>query len=306
MSERLVRLLTLSLCLLGMAGCKCCGKKQCCPPPCGRPGCPLATQTVPPAQPLLPGPPGPGPVGPPPGPAAAQPGVPPAAPAWPPPSNPAPAPGVPGSTRYYAPAESRWEPAGRPEIRLAAPEAVSTDRKGPNASAVAQVDFSTPAPAASRALTPALPVGIPQFAEVQRGVASGLKPDLDGLDWLKANGFRTVVHVRAAGEDDSADRRQVEKRGLKFVSLECAPGALTRPLVEEFGQLTQDSFNQPVFVYDRDGSLAGGLWYLHFALNQRLPEPEARAGAARLGFKEEAGPQFATMGQAVRQLLGRQ
>ena len=43
-------------------------------------------------------------------------------------------------------------------------------------------------------------------------VTSGLRPQLDGLDWLQAHGYRTVLHIRAPGEDDTADRRQVEKR----------------------------------------------------------------------------------------------
>src|SRR5262249_23536381 len=68
---------------------------------------------------------------------------------------------------------------------------------------------------------PALPVGIPGLAEVKPRVATGLRPSaIDGLDWLQAKGYRTVVHLRRPGEDDTADRRQFEKRGLQFVSLE--------------------------------------------------------------------------------------
>ena len=59
-------------------------------------------------------------------------------------------------------------------------------------------------------------------------VASGLRPLLDGgLDWLQANGYRTVLHLRQPGEDDTADRKQVEKRGMKYLSMEVSPETLT-------------------------------------------------------------------------------
>ena len=32
-------------------------------------------------------------------------------------------------------------------------------------------------------------------------------------DWLAANGYKTVLHLRAPGEDDVTDRRQFEARG---------------------------------------------------------------------------------------------
>ena len=41
----------------------------------------------------------------------------------------------------------------------------------------------------------------------QKEVTSGLKPSLDGLEWLQANHYRAVLHVRQPGEDDSADRQ---------------------------------------------------------------------------------------------------
>jgi protein tyrosine phosphatase (PTP) superfamily phosphohydrolase (DUF442 family) len=133
--------------------------------------------------------------------------------------------------------------------------------------------------------TPALPVGIPQFAAAGPKIACGLKPDLDGLDWLKANGFQTVVHVRAAGEDDSADRRQIEKRGMKYVAIDCSTATPSRPLVDEFSRTVTDRANQPIFVYDRNGSLTGGLWYQHYRLTERLADGDARVRAVRLGLQ---------------------
>ena len=132
-----------------------------------------------------------------------------------------------------------------------------------------------------------LPVGIPQFAVAKDQVASGLKPLQDGFDWLKENGYRAVLHLRQPGEEDSTDRQQVESRGLKFVSLEIAPQTLSRTVIEDFIRLVDDRANLPLFIYDRDGTLAGGLWYLYFRTADRATEADAHAKAARLGLRSD-------------------
>jgi protein tyrosine phosphatase (PTP) superfamily phosphohydrolase (DUF442 family) len=125
----------------------------------------------------------------------------------------------------------------------------------------------------------------------------------DGLDWLKENGYRTVLHLRRPGEDDAADRRQVEKRGMTYRSLEVSPQTLTRPLVDEFNRIVADPKDQPLFVYDRDGTLAGALWYLNFRTALADSDEAARRKAARLGLKEDAGEEQKTLWVAIQKLL---
>jgi protein tyrosine phosphatase (PTP) superfamily phosphohydrolase (DUF442 family) len=152
-----------------------------------------------------------------------------------------------------------------------------------------------------------LPVGIPQFALAHERVASGLRPLLDdGLDWLQANGYRTVLHLKRPGEDDATDRRQVEKRGLKYLTLEVSPQALTRQLVDEFNRLVGDSAGLPLFIYDRDGALAGSLWYLHFRVAEQAGDDDARVRAGALGLREERDDAHREMWLAVQRLLSEQ
>jgi protein tyrosine phosphatase (PTP) superfamily phosphohydrolase (DUF442 family) len=155
-----------------------------------------------------------------------------------------------------------------------------------------------------RAPTPALPSGIPQFALAKDQVASGQKPFLDGLDWLKANGYRTVLHIRLLGEDGSADQKLVENRGLRYVTMEISPATLTRQTCEEFNRKVADSSTYPLFVYDRDGMLAGGLWYVYFRLNEGATDSAARTKATRVGFHEDPNGDHRDMWQAVRRVLG--
>jgi hypothetical protein len=148
-----------------------------------------------------------------------------------------------------------------------------------------------------------LPVGIPEFAPaLPERVASGRKPTLDGLDWLKANGYKAALALRRPGESESADRKQLEQRGLKPLSLEVSPATLTAATVEAFARTVSDPSSQPLFVYDADGSLAGPLWYLYFRRVERLTDEVARLRAGRLGLRESAGGPHAEMWVAAQKL----
>jgi protein tyrosine phosphatase (PTP) superfamily phosphohydrolase (DUF442 family) len=150
-----------------------------------------------------------------------------------------------------------------------------------------------------------LPVGIPQFAEVNPRVATGLRPALDdGLDWLAANGYRTVVNLHLPGEDDQAERLQVEKRGLTYVSVALAPETFTRAQADDFVALVRDQARQPLFVHDRDGALAGPLWYYVFRSADNLAPEAALARARTLGLREERGGPYQALWLAVQRVLG--
>ncbi|MBL8795578.1 MAG: hypothetical protein JNM56_16855 [Planctomycetia bacterium] len=259
MTLRWMHLLLLAGSLLTLSGCQACGRKKCCqpvpPPPCGggplpprigTAGPPPVSLTAPPAQPTFPG-------------------------AAPPPPGAFPPSPPPNSANYYGVPPQSPAPAAPSDVRLTPPEtagpAVTENRVSPS-----------PSP------SPLLPVGIPQFYQVQPRLAGGLKPDGEGLDWLRANGYQTVLHVRAFDEDDSAEQREVERRGMKFISM-ISDRVPTQVQMEAFNRLLQDSAAQPLFVYDRDGMLAGGLWYQYFRQVLGLSEDEARTRATRLGWK---------------------
>jgi hypothetical protein len=152
--------------------------------------------------------------------------------------------------------------------------------------------------------TPSLPAGIPRFARAKNRVAAGLRPiSIDGIRWLAANGYKTVLHVKAPGEDDATDSRQFKAHGLNFFSLEVGL-PLTREAVEEFNHMIGDPGNQPLFVYDSDGLLAGALWYLHFRIADGASEEDARNKAAQLGLKDDQSPEAKRMWLAIQQYLG--
>lgn len=195
-------------------------------------------------------------------------------------SSPAPGPGVqlyppqpkePAQTREPPPAppeqrtppEQRMPPAAPPEQRM--PPANESPDGGASARDV-----------------------IPQFELAKPKVANGERPFADGYRWLKDHGYRAVLHIHEPGEDEKEARQDVERAGLKYLSLSVSPQTLTRDVFDSFKRLVQDENNLPLFVYDRDGSLAGGLWYLYYRLVDSLPAEKAASEAARLGFRADA------------------
>jgi protein tyrosine phosphatase (PTP) superfamily phosphohydrolase (DUF442 family) len=225
-------------------------------------------------------------------------------------------PGPPATSGYGAMPSSAYDLSWRPSdssmpmVQLRPPEPVISAKVGETPQLrPPQVDEKiTPAPrkpavTENTSPPPVLPVGIPQYAVVKDRVATGRRPLLDdGLDWLRENGFRTVLFLRRPGEDDATDRKEVEKRGLKYLSLEVSPQTLTRKVVAEFTRIAKDAAGYPLFVYDRDGALAGGLWYLHFRLAEELPDETARLRASTLGLREDRDS-HREMWVAIRQLL---
>ncbi len=235
----------------------------------------------------------------------------------------APVPATPGPTDYRSfgspPVDQTWHPA--PGSQATAPNPATTSPEPPPASLrllppepapptstesppPGVTEERRPEPAVSEGRSPTLPVGIPQFAIVRDQVAAGLKPSLDGgLDWLQLNGYRTVLHVRSPGEEDSADRREVEKRGLKYLSIDVSPQTLSRALVEQFSRIVNDKANYPLFVYDKDGMKAGTLWYLTFRLIDHESDDAARARARRLGLKENPEGNHRALWLAIQKVL---
>ena len=144
---------------------------------------------------------------------------------------------------------------------------------------------------------------IPQFAEAKENVYAGLRPSLDGLDWLQTNGVQTVVQIRAFGADDSAVRREIESRKMRYVAFEVSPGKLTKGRVDEFIKLVRDGAKQGIFIYDQDGSLAGSMWYLYLRQGEILDDDPAQLRARQLGLSHDRTDNHREMWLAVQKLL---
>jgi protein tyrosine phosphatase (PTP) superfamily phosphohydrolase (DUF442 family) len=157
-----------------------------------------------------------------------------------------------------------------------------------------------PAPPAAVPGLDGLPAGIPSFTPVDEKLSTGLRPDLEGLDWLQGKGYRLVLHLRKPGAADSADKEQVEKRGMKYRSLEVAPDKLDAKLVEAFNKIVADADNLPLFVYDNTGLLSGVMWYMHFRTAKNMSDDRALERASQFGLRKTGSDEVAAFWIAIQ------
>ena len=211
--------------------------------------------------------------------------------------------GVPSISKTPERPLSQWLPGETPEPELKRDLPPSIKLYAPE-----PIDKETPKPDKEPPLgeKPNTKGGFPaiaQFAEAQKNVYAGLRPSLDGLDWLQANGVQTVVQIRRTGEDAAADKKQVEKRDMRYVAFEVSPDALTKEKADEFVKLIRDGAKQGIFVYDEDGSLAGAMWYIHLRYGEFLEDGAAQIRAGQLGLQTTADGQHREMWLAARKLV---
>jgi protein tyrosine phosphatase (PTP) superfamily phosphohydrolase (DUF442 family) len=218
---------------------------------------------------------------------------------------------------------TQWQPSERldpdpkkdapPSIKLYAPEPIDKGAdKDPKKDAPPSIKLYAPDPVDKDSnkepppdKKPSAQGGFPaiaQFAEARKNVYAGLRPSLDGLDWLHDHGVQTIVQVRLFGEDDAADKKQVEKRGMTYVAFEVSPEALSREKADEFVKLIREQGRQGIFVYDQDGSLAGSMWYLQQRLGDFVDDEAARLNARQLGLQTDRAGQHRDMWLAARKL----
>ena len=91
---------------------------------------------------------------------------------------------------------------------------------------------------------------------------------------------------------------------MVFRSVEVSPQTLNKSVVDSFNLIVTDKAQAPLFVYDKDGTLAGGLWYLHFRTADHLNDAEARQKARQLGLKEDGDSKM--MWLAIQKYLNEQ
>ena len=190
--------------------------------------------------------------------------------------------------------ESKWLPGADreapPRIQLYAPEPIEKEK--------APLDRKPQ-------IRSTFPV-IAQFAEAKANVYAGLRPGIDGFDWLQTNKVGTIVQVRLFGEDDSADKKAAEDRGMRYIAFEVSPVTLTKEKADEFIKLIREGSERGIFVYDQDGSLAGSMWYLYLRFGETLNDETAQLRARGLGLQNTRDGQFRDMWLAVQKVLSEQ
>lgn len=104
--------------------------------------------------------------------------------------------------------------------------------------------------------------GIPNFAEIEVGLARGGQPTDEGIAYLRSHGYRTVIGLRSNDEE----RVKLTRVGIDYVEIPLRANLLgatppTDDQIRQFLSIAMDSTRRPVFFHcihgkDRTGSMA--------------------------------------------------
>ncbi len=132
------------------------------------------------------------------------------------------------------------------------------------------------------------PVGLSDFQLVKgkSNVASGVKPTLDGYEWLAKSGYKTVVYAHEPTADVTAVKAVCEAAGLKFVGIPTGPATI--PDATAAFDAAVQAKDGPVYVCDDTGLRAGTLWYAHFRKVELANPDTAKVRAGGLGMGDTA------------------
>ena len=129
--------------------------------------------------------------------------------------------------------------------------------------------------------------GLPEFQAVpgRQDVATGLRPTLDGYDWLQANHYKTIIHLHEATHDLKPVLALVEDRGMTFMPINVQRKSLDQAY-DTFIEAVDSPALRPLYVSAENESLAGTLWYLTFRLADVRNDDTARILATGLGLPD--------------------
>jgi uncharacterized protein (TIGR01244 family) len=119
---------------------------------------------------------------------------------------------------------------------------------------------------------------IPNYQQLSAGLATAGQPSADTLAKLKSLGFKTVVNLRAHGEDPIVEKEGevVTAQGLKYVSVPVTPKTLSISDVTAVRKILDDPAAAPVLLHCASANRVGAVWAaVEVSRGRALAEAEA-------------------------------
>ena len=143
-------------------------------------------------------------------------------------------------------------------------------------------------PAIRAGLDTTLAPGLKHFSAVKPNISGGSLPAMDGLDWIKEKGIKSILDLRTTDEVDPTFVTAVKSRGFRYVSLPIVAGRLSAQDVARFNDEINRPDGHPVYFFDADGTRAGLLWYVHRLTVDKVDAQIASREAEELGLSDRS------------------
>lgn len=132
------------------------------------------------------------------------------------------------------------------------------------------------------------PAEIPSYRVLQPGLAAAGRPSPAALEKLKDWGFKTVIDLRAVGEEGvAAEKEALKALGLRYVSVPVSPATFRGEDVDVVAKLVADAEAGPVLLHCSTANRVGAVWaVMQVQRGKRLEEAEAEG--VKAGLKSSA------------------
>ncbi len=130
------------------------------------------------------------------------------------------------------------------------------------------------------------PSGVANFHQVNAHVYRGAQPSTLGFEQLAHMGIKTIIDLREGGSRAQAEKRVVEKDGMRYINMPFAGlGAPSDVQVAKVLAVFDDPASGPVFVHCRRGAdRTGTVVACYRILTQHWKNQQALAEARQNGM----------------------
>ncbi len=111
------------------------------------------------------------------------------------------------------------------------------------------------------------------------------QPAKEDFKTAAENGIKTVLNLRAAGEQDWDEGAWVKKLGMNYVHIPITPRTLTDEKFDLARRVLNDAKNRPLLVHCASANRVGAIWLVHRVLDHGLSYEKALEEARIVGLR---------------------
>jgi protein tyrosine/serine phosphatase len=123
---------------------------------------------------------------------------------------------------------------------------------------------------------------IPRFSTLADGIYRGGQPTDKGFQFLKDNGFKTIINLRA---EDNSEEPIVKKLGMNYVQIavdEIRPWSkISDAAIAKYMELVNNPDNYPIFFHCRRGADRTGMFAALYRVTSQKWDPKKAYDEAR-------------------------
>ncbi|MCF6159191.1 MAG: phosphatase [wastewater metagenome] len=126
--------------------------------------------------------------------------------------------------------------------------------------------------------------------KINDNITSARQPTEEEIRKLPQKGFKSVINLRTAGEEDQplspkAEEELVRKAGMEYTNIPISTKEVPKPEQIELVRKALDCMAKPIYVHCHRGKRSGALTMIDQALKRGMTGEEALQKAQSMGFE---------------------